>query len=93
MTELQLQTEIIKVLKKHLKGAVIWKTNDAMLNGVPDLYVAYNGKSYHFEIKAPGKKVDPKGIQAYWLKRLRANGIIADEINDIKKIKKYFNLK
>ena len=52
--------------------------------GVPDrLCIMPHGVVAFAELKAPGKHIDPDGLQAYWQGQLQRFGIVCAEISTI----------
>lgn len=43
-------------------------------NGIPDTVAIRRGETVWIEFKAPGKKIDTEGLQAYRKKELQAHG-------------------
>ena len=87
MLESSVQKKIINYLKKEYKGAVIWKLAEHVLCGVPDIYFAYEGKSFFFEVKRPGGIRRP--LQKVTIKKLNSNKIpsyFVESVDEVKEI-------
>jgi Holliday junction resolvase len=69
----------------QLRGFKVYKISDRFRAGIPDLYACRHGKSYWFEVKAPGGRVSK--IQEYELGQLRAAGANASVVRSIEDVK------
>lgn len=87
MKEIDIQSTIIKYLKKNYRGCVVWKIEDEKLSGIPDIYFAYQAHSFWFEVKTPtGRRED---IQKYCIKKLNKNFVPAyfvESLDDVKRL-------
>lgn len=73
---MKLESQLTAALKKHLinaLGGVVFKHADAITAGIPDLSVTWNGHTSWVEVKR-GKGVKTRGVQAYTLRQLSAEG-------------------
>ena len=82
MTESMIQRDIMKYLQ--LWGFKVFKLSDRFRAGIPDLYAARYGKSYWFEVKAPGGRVSK--IQEYELQQLRDAGLVAMVVRSVAEV-------
>lgn len=85
MLESKIQKSIIDHLKKE--GWFTLKIISANRNGIPDLMCIKDGRVVFFEVKQPGKKVIPGGLQEYMISELRKQGVEAYEIHGVKEVK------
>lgn len=74
-------------LKKFYKGFYYQKISDRFTSGIPDFYVAYQGRSAWIELKEPGAVAKP--LQAYTIRRLKQAGIPAFCTDDFKKVENF----
>lgn len=73
MTERQLTTKIMKLLKKEFPTAWIYKSSDRFSSGIPDILMCYHGYFIAIEIKKDTKsKVTP--LQNFTLNKIRESG-------------------
>lgn len=84
MTETQLKQSI----HRHLKsiGAFYMKISDRFSKGVPDEFVAYNGRAIWFEFKTEKGRVEP--MQEYNVGQIKARGCEAYIVRSLDEVKK-----
>lgn len=85
MSEAQIQTSILKYLKKKYPTALIFKHADKTRCGVPDIQFIYYGNTVWLEVKKPGGKVSD--IQEWTLERLRNNNHKAYVVYSLQEVK------
>lgn len=85
MLESSIQTAIRKHLKKE--GWMVIKLISTSQNGIPDLMCIKAGRVIFFEVKQPGKKVIPGGLQEYMINELRKQGVEAYEVHSVTEVK------
>ena len=88
MSEKQIQDSILHYLKKSFPSSVVWKLHEDPVFGVigiPDIFFAYNGKAFFFEVKDSGKGASK--IQEVVLNKLVKNGIIAEVVYSVLQVK------
>lgn len=85
MLESSIQTAIRKHLKKD--GWMVIKLISTSQNGIPDLMCIKDGRVIFFEVKQPGKKVIPGGLQEYMINELRKQGVEAYEVHSVTEVK------
>ena len=76
MLERDFQRKLLSALKKHpaLGGAVIFKHNDYMTAGVPDVSITLNGATTWFELKVHPNT--PTKLQAHFLEKLKPRSMV-----------------
>lgn len=74
MKELQIQTNLIRHLKKKYPDAFVIKLSDKWYSGIPDVMMILKGHAYFYEVKT-NKGIVSK-IQTETHKRLRLAGAI-----------------
>ena len=74
MTENQLLSSCLKLLRSQLPGAVIIKHADPMTSGVPDVSITWLGKTSWWEFKAGAKIKWANELQQLTCRRLAAAG-------------------
>lgn len=80
-TEAQIQTKILKYLRKTYPSAITWKIHEDPVfgvSGIPDIMFIHAGKVFFFEVKKPGGKISR--IQEVTLHKLQNNDIIAEVV-------------
>jgi hypothetical protein len=85
MNEAQVQANILKYLRKTYAGAVVWKLTEQSLCGVPDIFFAWGGKVFFFEVKCPGGRRRPR--QVFTVSKLNKNGVpsaFVESLDDVK---------
>lgn len=85
MTESQLQTKILKHIKRKLPEAFVWKISDRWFSGVPDILLICNGRFLFIEVKTPRGRVQP--IQRQVFKLMRRAGAEVKVVRDIETVK------
>lgn len=88
MLESKIQKSIIDYLKKE--GWFTLKIISANRNGIPDLMCIKDGRVVFFEVKQPGKKVIPGGLQEYMINELIKQGVEAYEVHSVNEVKEIF---
>lgn len=92
-TESTIQTEIIKLLIKN--GAWIVKTIRSNRKGIPDIICCYKSFFLAIEVKKEGCGwKEASELQKLEIKKIIRSGgkaIVTSEINDVKKVLKYFD--
>lgn len=74
--ESELQKKILNFLDS--RGFITVKIIAANKNGFADIIACSpKGRFWSIEVKAPGKKVDPAGLQAAKIERLKQNNAVA----------------
>lgn len=81
--ESELETKLTQYCQEI--GALTYKFRSVGIRGVPDRVIIYRGKVMFIELKAPGKKPSPQ--QYYHLRRIKAQGVIAEWADNIQRIK------
>ena len=74
MQEKDLVRRLKKTLETRLPGAVVIKHSDAIVAGVPDLSVTWNGATTWLEVKHDVGKIISREIQRWMVKRLAIQG-------------------
>ena len=90
MLESNIQTAIKNYLKKE--GWFVTKIISCSTNGLPDLLVIKEGRVIFFEVKQPGKKVIPGGLQEYMIKELKNKGVEAYEVHSVSEVINKINI-
>lgn len=75
MTEASLTSGFLHEAREHLPGAVIFKHNDRIMVGVPDLSITLNGITSWWEAKYADPKFKSTGVQELTMLRLAAAGV------------------
>jgi hypothetical protein len=65
MNEAQLTQKFVRELRQDHPSWVIWKHNDRLSSGIPDLSITRNGRTVWLEVKKEGGKFQK--VQQYWL--------------------------
>lgn len=87
MQESQIQTKIIKWIKKTYPDAWVWKISDKWYSGVPDLMVINDTRHIFIEIKQKKGRLTP--LQHYTIKAIiNAGGEahVARSVDDVREI-------
>ncbi len=90
MSEKQIQSQILKYLKKHYPNAIAWKLHEDPVFGVvgiPDILFVVDGVAFFFEVKKPGECASK--IQKSVLKKLKNNDIIAEVVYSVADVQHY----
>jgi hypothetical protein len=69
------EAKLTKKCKDYLENFTdiyLWKVSDRYTSGVPDLYFIINGRSFHIELKATGKRPGP--LQRYIMYKINKAG-------------------
>jgi len=66
--EKTLQAQLAKALRQAMPGSVVFRHEDVMTAGIPDISVTWHGRTFWLELKAFGGKT--RGIQALTIGRL-----------------------
>lgn len=74
MQEKDLVRRLKKTLETRLPGSVIIKHSDAMVAGIPDLSVTWQGVTTWLEVKHDVGKIITREIQRWMVKRLATQG-------------------
>jgi len=88
-TESQIQSKILKYLRKNYPKAVVWKLHEDPIfgvTGIPDICFIHAGFTYFFEVKKPGGVLSK--IQEVTLKKLFHNGIIAEVVYGVEDVRR-----
>jgi len=85
MTEAQIQSRILKHLRKKYPTALVWKLTEETLCGIPDICFIHEGNVMFFEVKKPGGRVRP--LQRSIIKKLEYNDIIAEVVTSVEDVK------
>lgn len=73
MTESQLKSNIIKMLRLEYPQAWVYKTCDRFQSGIPDLIICYWGRFFAIEIKTPQNSKRNK-LQEFTLFDIKSRG-------------------
>jgi hypothetical protein len=74
--ESQYQTDLIKKIKRILRGAVVLKNDEQYMQGIPDLLILWRDHWAMLEVKASAEsRYRPN--QEYWLDELNAMSFAA----------------
>lgn len=73
MTEAQLTKKLIDYVRKELPQAVVFKHNDRVTTGIPDLSITCGGRTLWVEVKREGNW-PPSALQQEIVKRLQKAG-------------------
>ena len=68
MTEANLSKNLVLALKKRMPGSVVFKHNDRITAGIPDISVTWRGRTVWIEVKAG--RYPLSGIQNYVFQRM-----------------------
>jgi len=79
--------DLFDKLKISYKGFYAEKISDRFTAGIPDFYVAYEGRSVWIELKKPGGVADP--LQAHTIRRLKQAGIAAFCTDNFKDVERF----
>lgn len=88
MLESKIQSSIRNYLKKE--GWLVVKLISTSKNGIPDLMCIKDGRVVFFEVKQPGEKVIPEGLQEYMIAELIRKGVEAYEVHSVNEVKEIF---
>lgn len=76
MTEAPLKAALVRELRKTLpRAAVVFRHEDRITAGIPDISVTWNGRTTWLEIKYANPGLKSRGIQDLTLLRLAAAGV------------------
>jgi len=97
MTESQIQAKILKYLRKSFPKAVVWKLTEQTLCGVPDIFFAFNGHVFFFEVKRKNgiirkrqevtiRQLNENKVPSYFVSSdVEVHNILMEKLFDIKK--------
>lgn len=80
MSETKYKNRVLKILKKELPGAWIYKVSDRFVSGIPDIFILYRGQFAAIELKVGDNPVTR--LQEHTLTRLAAAGAITKICRD-----------
>jgi len=86
MRESEIQTQILKYLKKSYPKAYIVKLSDKWVSGLPDIMMISDSIAFFFEVKVP--KGRPTKIQLYTIKKLLKAGAQASVVRSVNDVKR-----
>jgi hypothetical protein len=74
MNEASLKSELVRTLRKELLGAVVFRHEDKLTSGIPDISVTWHKKTTWLEAKYLNPHFHSKGIQELTVRRLSSAG-------------------
>jgi len=74
MNELSLVKELVKLMRFHLPGFVIFRIEEKVVSGIPDIIITGNGKTSFIECKFGNPDFKSKGLQEYNMNKLAVGG-------------------
>lgn len=87
MTETQLKTKVVCLLKRELPGAYILHPSEKFVSGVPDLFILHHGVFAAIELKIKGNSATR--LQLVTLQRLSDAGAITAvcyELDEVRRV-------
>ena len=91
-SEKSIQDSILKYLRSTYPTAVTFKIHEDPVFGAvgfPDIFFAWDGDVYLFEVKRVGEQLSP--IQNVVMKKLRLNRVMAFMVTSIEEVHKIIN--
>lgn len=91
-SEKSIQDAILKHLRFTYPKAVTFKIHEDPVFGAvgfPDIFFAWDGDVYLFEVKKPGEKLSP--IQNVVMKKLRLNRVMAFMVRSVEEVHTIIN--
>lgn len=89
VSESQLQSNVLRMLKKDYPAAWVWKISDRWVSGLPDLFIISGGRHVFIELKRPGCKLEK--IQSFVNKKIvqaGGEGFVCQSVDEVKNIMK-----
>ena len=86
-SEKSIQDSILKYLRSNYPKAVTFKIHEDPVFGtcgLPDIFFAYDGDVFFFEVKKPGESLTP--LQNIMIKKLRENLVLAFRVTSVKEV-------
>ena len=77
MTEAKLKSVLVKKLREAMPNAVIFRIEDRLTHGIPDICIFAGGMSSFIEVKYGNPSYKVTGIQELTIKRLDREGMFA----------------
>jgi len=74
MNELSLVKDLVKLIRFHLPGFVVFRIEDKVTSGIPDIIITGNKKTSFIECKFANPDFKSKGIQELNMNRLALAG-------------------
>jgi len=91
-SEKSIQDSILKYLRSTYPKAVVFKIHEDPVFGAvgfPDIFFAWDGDVYLFEVKRPGESLSP--IQNVIMKKLRYNRVMAFLVISVEEVHAIIN--
>jgi hypothetical protein len=74
MTEASLKSDLVRLLRHELLGSIVFRHEDKLTSGIPDISVTWRGMTVWLEAKFLNPSFYSKGIQTLTLRRLASAG-------------------